>query len=155
MAARDAITRHVPHPFFGAYFLAVVVGVAAALTVPADDASWALGSTLVHRCEVGLVVGAVAYLVMTAGWLAYQGRYLGQFPLPGTGGGGGVGGESQPVDPAARHVSDAAVDLDEYRKVADMRFTGLEDAIDNLANRVRALEEERARFPRTADGTDV
>jgi hypothetical protein len=138
MSESDVNGRTRPHAFFWAYLVALGLGLGAALTVPATEAGWALGSKLVHRCEVGLVVGGLSYLVLTAGWLASQGRYLGQLTLPG---GSGGGGDSQPVDAAAAQIGDVADDLSEYRKDADARFKSLEDAIDNLANRVQTLEE--------------
>src|SRR4051794_10600344 len=92
------IKRWRPHAFFGLYVAVCAIGVAAGLTAPADDAAWALGSTFVHRCEVGLAVGGLAYLIGAAGWLAWHGHYFPQLNLPG---GFGGGGEPQPVDPAA------------------------------------------------------
>lgn len=129
-----------PHRFFFAFVVVALVGVVAASTAPASDASWALGSRFVNRCEVGLVVGGILYLVVTGAWLAWHGHYLGQLQLPG---GLGGGGESQPIDSAAAPVDATADDFNEYRKDVDRRFKGIENAVGNMLNRLNELERSR------------
>lgn len=126
-----------PHPFFGAFAIAVGAGVIAGVTAPDTKTAYALDSSFVHRCEVGVAVGIVVYLVAIAGWLAWHGRYLPQLQGPGPVSGGG---ESQPVDPVAEPVEQTATEFNEFRKEVDRRFRAIENALGNVINRLGHVE---------------
>jgi hypothetical protein len=140
VSAKPASERR-PHAFFWLYLAILVVGIVAACLAPGSAPAWALGSGFIHRCEIGVAVGGLVYLVSIGAWLAWNGQYLGQLQLPG--GLGGGGGDPQPIDAAATQVEGAATEFDEYRKEADKRFKGIENALDNVVNRIKTLEADK------------
>ena len=111
--------------------LASLVAVAAAVVV--DDThrpGIALGSEVLHRVLVGLGVLAVAYAILMVLWLAYQGRWASmQVPAVGAG--------IQPAD----QIDQAADSLEELRSVVQERLGVHDEVLDQLRDRITALED--------------
>jgi ABC-type nickel/cobalt efflux system permease component RcnA len=129
-----------PHPFFAVFLVALLVGVVAAVLASGLRPSWALRSTIVYRSEIGLAVGGFVYLVSTTAWLAWQGKYV-PLRLPF----GTTGAEGKAVDAAADQLEVAATEMNAFRKEVDLRFTRIEDALENVTTRLQALEAESLR----------
>jgi hypothetical protein len=138
MEPHEPTGKRRPHPYFLVYVIALVAGVFAALKTSPTAEAWSLGSPFVNRCEVGIAVGAVVYITLTGGWLAWKGRYLPNLSLPGSGG----AGASQSVDDGAEAVDGAATDFNEFRKDVDRRFKGIENALGNVINRLEVVEKD-------------
>lgn len=140
--------RRLPHPYFVVYLAALAIGAVFAAKASAAHPAWALQSSVIYRGEVGFGVGAIVYVVLTAGWLAAQGRYLPQRLL----GGGDSSGAPQPVDAGAAPVDGAASDFNDFRKTVDIRITSIENALGNVINRTEALERSGPRAAEVAHG---
>lgn len=119
------------HPVFRLVLLASLVAVAAAVLV--DDTprpGIALGSDVLHRVLVGFGVLAVAYAILMVLWLAYQGRWASmQVPAVGAG--------IQPAD----QIDQAADSLEELRSVVQERLGVHDEVLDQLRDRITALED--------------
>jgi hypothetical protein len=119
------------HVVFRLLLLASVAGVVAAVVV--DDSSRpgvALGSGILHRIAVGFCVLAVAYAILMLFWLAYQGRWA-SVQVPAFGGG------VQPAD----QIDQAADSLEDLRNVTQQRLGTHDEVLEQLRDRVTALEE--------------
>jgi hypothetical protein len=111
--------------------LASVVAVVAAVMV--DDSlrpGVALGSSVLHRLAVAFGVLAISYAISMVLWLAYQGRWA-SIQVPG------VGGGVQPAD----QIDQAADNLDQFRSDMQERLGAHEEVLEQLRDRVTALEE--------------
>ena len=119
------------HAVFRLMLLASLVAVAAAVVV--DDThrpGIALGSEVLHRVLVGFGVLAVAYAILMVLWLAYQGRWASmQVPAVGAG--------IQPAD----QIDQAADSLEELRSVVQERLGVHDEVLDQLRDRITALED--------------
>lgn len=124
-----------PHSFFWAFLAVVVVAVLGASLAADDEPVWALRSGWVYRAEVGLALAAAVYLLVVAGWLAWNGRTFRRIELPG-----GSAIEAPPLDQAASGVDDVASEFDDYRKKNDELVRRLDSALDKLNERVERLE---------------
>jgi hypothetical protein len=119
------------HPVFRLLLFASLLGLLAGVLV--DDSSRpgvALGSGILHRLVVGFGVLAIAYAVLMLFWLAYHGRWA-SVQVPAVGGG---------VQPADR-IDEAADSLEELRRAAHRRLIAHDDVLEQLRDRVTALEE--------------
>jgi hypothetical protein len=117
------------HAVFRLLLLAAVLGVIAGVLV--DDSSRpgvALGSGILHRLGFGVL--AIAYAVLMLFWLAYHGRWA-SVQVPAVGGG---------VQPADR-IDEAADNLEELRSASHQRLSAHDDVLEQLRDRVTALEE--------------
>jgi hypothetical protein len=119
------------HPVFRLLLLASIGAlVAAALVDAAPRPGVALGSDLLHRLAVFFAVLVLAYAIVMVFWLAYQGRWASvQAPVLGAG--------VQPAD----QIDRAADDLDEYQRDALKRLNAHDEVLDQLRDRITALEE--------------
>lgn len=138
MAGRDANDtrgKRSPHPFFWAFLSVVVVGVLGASLAADDKPVWALRSGWVYRAEVGLALAAAVYLLVVAGWLAWNGRTFRRIELPG-----GTAVEAPPLDQAANGVDEVAKEFDDYRTKNDELVKRLDTALGKLNERVERLE---------------
>jgi hypothetical protein len=119
------------HAVFRLVLVASLVAVAAAGVV--DDTprpGIALGSDVLHRVLVGFGVLAVAYAILMVLWLAYQGRWASmQMPAVGAG--------IQPAD----QIDQAADSLEELRSVVQERLGVHDEVLDQLRDRITALED--------------
>ena len=119
------------HAVFRLMLVASLVAVAAAVVV--DDKpspGIALGSDVLHRVLVGFGVLAVAYAILMVLWLAYQGRWASmQVPAVGAG--------IQPAD----QIDQAADSLEELRSVVQERLGVHDEVLDQLRDRITALED--------------
>lgn len=120
------------HPVFRLLLCASLAAVAAAVLVDVSPRPGvALGSEVLHRLVVGFCVLAVVYAILMVLWLAYQGRWA-SMQVPG------VGAGIQPAD----EIDQAAADLDEYQRDTRERLGAHERALQQLRDRVSALEQQ-------------
>jgi hypothetical protein len=119
-----------PHPL--AWFVAgiLTIGLVAALTVDAEEPSWALRSEWVYRAEVGAAIVGLLYLPLVAVSLAWRGETFRKVQAPG-----GAG-----VETPATEIGSAVDEFTEYRERANRRFAELESAVGKLSQRVDQLE---------------
>jgi hypothetical protein len=119
------------HPVFRLLLIAVLLAVVAALVL--DDSSRpgvALGSGPLHRLAVFFCILALAYAALMVLWLAYQGRWASvQVPA--------IGGGVQPAD----EIDQAADSLEELRRVTQERLDTHDEVLEQLRDRLTALEE--------------
>ena len=119
------------HPVFRLLTIAVLLALVAAIVL--DDSSRpgvALGSAVVHRFVVFFAVLALAYAIVMVFWLGYHGRWASvQAPMLGAG--------VQPAD----QIDRAADDLDEYQRDTLKRLGAHDEVMDQLRDRITALEE--------------
>jgi len=120
------------HPVFRLLLLASIVAVVAAIVVDETPRPGvALGSDVLHRLTVFFAVLAIAYAIVMVFWLAHQGRWA-SMQVPG------VGAGIQPAD----EIDQAAADLDEYQRDTRERLGAHERALQQLRDRVSALEQQ-------------
>ena len=119
------------HAVFRLLLLASIVAVVAAIVVDETPRPGvALGSDVLHRLTVFFAVLAIAYAVLMLFWLAHQGRWASvQAPMLGAG--------VQPAD----QIDRAADDLDEYQRDTLKRLGAHDEVLDQLRDRITALEE--------------
>jgi hypothetical protein len=119
------------HPVFRLLVLASIGALAAAVLVDgAPRPGVALGSEVLHRVIVFFFVLVIAYAIVMVFWLAYQGRWASvQAPVLGAG--------VQPAD----QIDRAADDLDEYQRDTRRRLGAHDEVLDQLRDRITALEE--------------
>jgi NADH:ubiquinone oxidoreductase subunit 6 (subunit J) len=119
-----------PHPLAWFVGLILVVGLIVALTVDAEQPSWALRSDWVYRAEVGAAIVGLMYLPLVALLLAWRGETFRKIRAPG-----GAG-----VETPAKEIGSAIDEFNQYRVGANKRFDELESAVGNLSARVNNLE---------------
>jgi len=134
-AHREATGKRNPHPFFWAFLTVAVVAVLGSSLAADDEPAWALRSGWVYRAEVGIALAAAVYLLVVAGWLAWNGRTFRRIELPG-----GSAIEAPPLNQAANGVDEVAKEFDDYRTKNDELVRRLESALDKLNERVERLE---------------
>jgi hypothetical protein len=119
-----------PHPLVWCVGVILAVGILAALTVGAQEPSWALRSEWVYRAEVGAAIVGLLYLPLVALSLAWRGETFRKMMGPG-----GAG-----VETPADQIDTAATEFDEFKTDNDAHLARLERAIDELNQRVAELE---------------
>jgi hypothetical protein len=122
--------RKRPHPFAWLLVAALVLAIAAAALAPDRAPAIALYWNPIYRAEIAFVVLALAYLLVIAGWMAYNGEAFRRIELPG---GAALERDTQDLDAAAASIDDYQRDLGE-------RLDAVEASLDDIIDRVAALE---------------
>ena len=118
-----------PHSFLWLLIGALALAVVAALLAPDRAPAVALYWNPIYRAEIALVVLAIAYLLGTAGWMAWHGQSFRRIELPG--------GAALERDRA--ELGAAAEDFDDYRATAIERMDALEAILEDVVDRVEQL----------------
>jgi hypothetical protein len=114
---------------------ALVLAIVAAALAPDRSPAVALYWNPIFRAEIALVVLALAYLLGTAGWMAWHGQSFRRIELPG--------GAALERDRA--ELDAAAEDFDGYQQFMSDRVDALEESLDEVIDRVNQLTRGSAR----------
>jgi hypothetical protein len=118
-----------PHAFLWLLTGALALAIVAAALAPDRAPAFALYWNPIYRAEVALVVLALAYLLGTAGWMAWNGQAFRRIELPG---GAALERDTEGLDAAA-------TDFDGYRATATARIDELEATLEEVIDRVEML----------------
>ena len=118
-----------PHPFLWLLLAALVLALVAAALAPDRAPAVALYWNPIYRAEIALVVLAIAYLLGTAGWMAWNGQAFRRIELPG--------GAALERDTA--ELDAATVGFDGYQELMSDRVDALEESLDEVIDRVNQL----------------
>ena len=105
---------------------ALALALVAAALAPDRAPALALYWNPIYRAEIALVVLAIAYLLGTAGWMAWHGQSFRRIELPG--------GAALVRDTA--ELDAATAGFDDYLATAMERIDELESTLDELIDRV-------------------
>ena len=125
--------RRRPHPFALFLLIALVLAIAAAVLAPSRAPAVALYWNPIYRAEVALVVLAVAYLLGTTAWMAFQGQSFRRIELPG----------GAALERDTGELDAAAAGFDGFRESLGSRMDEVEAALSELVERVDHLEGRR------------
>lgn len=121
--------RTTPHSFLWLLTGALVLAIVAAALAPDRAPAFALYWNPIYRAEVALVVLALAYLLGTAGWMAWHGQAFRRIELPG--------GAALERDTA--ELDAATTEIDSYREFMTERVDALAESLDEVIDRVDEL----------------
>ena len=119
-----------PHSFLWLLIGALALAIVAAALAPDRAPAFALYWNPIYRAEIALVVLAIAYLLGTAGWMAWHGQSFRRLELPG--------GAALERDTA--ELDAAATDLDDYLDSTWVRLDAVEATLDEVIDRLDELE---------------
>jgi hypothetical protein len=119
-----------PHPFAWLLAAALVLAIVAAALAPDRAPAVALYWNPIYRAEVALVVLALAYLLGTAGWMAYNGEAFRRIELPG----------GAALERDAAELDSAATDFDGFSESIIARLEALEATAEAINDRIDQLE---------------
>jgi len=123
------VRRARPHPFFWVLAGALALALVAAALAPDRAPAVALYWNPIYRAEIALVVLALAYLLGTAGWMAWNGQAFRRIELPG----GAV------LERDAAELDAATTEIDSYREFMTERVDALAESLDVVIDRVDEL----------------
>jgi hypothetical protein len=123
------VRRTRPHAFLFLLTGALVLAIVAAALAPDRAPAFALYWNPIYRAEVALVVLALAYLLGTAGWMAWHGQAFRRIELPG--------GAALERDTA--ELDAATTEIDSYREFMTERVDALAESLDEVIDRVDEL----------------
>jgi hypothetical protein len=118
-----------PHSFLWLLLVALVLALVAAALAPDRAPAFALYWNPIYRAEIALVVLAIAYLLGTAGWMAWHGQSFRRLELPG---GAALERDTSELDAAA-------TGFDGYREFMTERIDALAESLDEVIDRVDDL----------------
>ncbi len=118
-----------PHPFLWLLVAALALACVAAALAPDRAPAVALYWNPIYRAEIALVVLALAYLLGTAGWMAWNGQAFRRIELPG----GTV------LERDAAELDAATTEIDSYREFMTERVDALAESLDEVIDRVDEL----------------
>jgi hypothetical protein len=124
-------SRHRPHPFLWLLIAALALALLAAALAPDRAPALALYWNPIYRAQVALVVLAIAYLLGTAGWMAWHGQSFRRIELPG--------GAALERDTA--ELDAATTEIDSYREFMTERVDALAESLDDVIERLDELTE--------------
>jgi methyl-accepting chemotaxis protein len=119
-----------PHPFAWLLAAALVLAIVAAALAPDRAPAVALYWNPIYRAEVALVVLALAYLLGTAGRMAYNGEAFRRIELPG----------GAALERDAAELDSAATDFDGFSESIIARLEALEATAEAINDRIDQLE---------------
>jgi hypothetical protein len=120
------VRRTRPHAFLWLLIGALALATVAAALAPDRAPAFALYWNPIYRAEIGLVALAFAYLLGTAGWMAWHGQAFRRIELPG----GAV------LERDTAELDAAATDFDGYREFMSERIDALAESLDEVIDRV-------------------
>jgi hypothetical protein len=121
-----------PHPVFWLALVILAAAVVVAATVGGRAPGYALNSGVVYRLEVALAVLLGAYSACSLLLLAYAGRPLQRFELPG----GAV------AEASAEPLGQAATDFAAFRDAVLAQLEELDQTLGDLDARLAELESD-------------
>jgi hypothetical protein len=120
------VRRARPHAFLWLLIGALALAIAAAALAPDRSPAFALYWNPIYRAEVALVVLAIAYLLGTAGWMAWHGQSFRRIELPG--------GAALERDTA--ELDAATTEIESYREFMTERVDALAESLDEVIDRL-------------------
>ena len=117
--------RHRPHPFFWLQIAAFALALFAAAVAPGRAPAFALYWNPIYRAEIALVVLALAYILGTAGWMAWNGQSFRRIELGGAA-----------IERDTAELDAATTEIDSYRAFMTERVDALEESLDEVIDRL-------------------
>ena len=118
-----------PHAFLWLLIGALALAIVAAVLAPARAPAFALYWNPIYRAEIALVVLALANLLGTAGWMAWNGQAFRRIELPG----------GAALERDAAELDAATTEIDSYREFMTERVDALAESLDEVIDRVDEL----------------
>jgi hypothetical protein len=118
-----------PHAFLWLLIGALALSIVAAALAPDRAPAFALYWNPIYRAEIALVVLAFAYLLGTAGWMAWHGQAFRRIELPG---GAALERDASELDAAAEGLRGLQDTLNERVDEVEAAIAHLNDRVDQL-----------------------
>ena len=122
-------SRSRPHPFLWLLLAALALALVAAALAPDREPALALYWNPIYRAEIALVVLAIAYLLGTAGWMAWHGQSFRRIELPG----------GAAIERDRAELDAAATDFDVYRESTSVRLDAVEATLEDVIDRMELI----------------